>query len=705
MTPNEIVLLSKIFGDPDPTVVNGRLNSLSRAEKIVVARLNFELAGKTFGSVLESSLKTTFRKIHNDIDSMYFTRIPNINGKLREEPLRWAAQLKGLREIKLFAETSDLDLMFIAENLEEIELKADEPFLSLYEDVKGVYLLKDQANVFLFNSKVPVMTRDGIFGDDACATGEFESTITVRPITNCKAWFVPRDKFTGLLRSVPGLQERIFQEVVERAKQGSTRAEEQRRLTQEILDNIGQGSFSIDVAGEIGENYTVIASEYLGRENLAGVPFADLAFRNDREMLRNYYRALHLLFSGNRFDHSMVVELLPNEVVINRRIFKLHYSFVEDGAGHVMSVFVRMEDKTLERELAAKEKKEKNVIDKMQQNIGGFMDMLDDAGSSFKHVEEFAEEYWVEAKQPDSDIVNQIMRALHGTKGLCGQFELNDMKKAVHKMEDWLLAIEREDIQTHLDEFQELFLNFEKAFQFACSFKENLGEGIVQILTGVSFTQNEFAKMLELIKSGDLEALKPIIISKNKVSAKNIVSNWKKDSERLAEKLGKKINFALEIKEELTISKELAKKLNVGLGHLYRNCVDHGVEKPCKRKEAGKDETGNIKVKIDQNENKLTLVIKDDGAGLDNDAVSKLAKNNSNLDQELVSAHIAAGEYWKILFLPGFSSAATVTDVSGRGVGLDAVQTMINGFNGSIAMFSKSGEGSSFEIEIPLDFM
>ena len=495
----------------------------------------------------------------------------------------------------------------------------------------------------------------------------------------------------------------MFQDVVERARMTNVRAEEQRRLVQEILDNIGQGSFSIDKAGEIGENYTAIASDYLGVKNLAGVPFADIAFGNDRKVLRDYYRALHMVFSGGDYEASMVLDLLPKEVTINERIFKLHYSFVQDGTGHVMSVFVRMEDLTLERRLEQKEAAEKAILDKLQQNVGGFLDMLSDVKNTFNLINEFAEKYWDQETQPEEEFVNQLMRTLHGSKGLSGQFELNKLKAVIHSMEDWFLAIEKDGLPQHYDEFIELFQIFEQEYEFAQSFRENLGEGILKVLEGVSFTTDQFKQLVDAVKNCDLDTLRPMILDKTYTSAERIISNWRKDSDRLAEKLGKKIDFKLDMEEGLRVPKEMARTLNVGLGHLYRNCVDHGIEIPERRVAAGKNETGQLSIEMHKESEELILKITDDGAGLDHKKIAAIAKEKSDLDQNLVASYIEAGEYWKILFLPGFSSAKEVTDVSGRGVGMDAVKATLNEFNGSIVMSSSPGKGSEFLIRIPLE--
>lgn len=703
MTRDDLEKLSYLFTDPNPDEVMSKLNQLTREERKSLAELFFELTRRVYGTTLENSIRVTFRKIHTNMERMFFDQIFQMNEKLRTQFARWNEKLTVLREIDLFAETSVFDLLNIAENTIEVRLKANEPFITQYEPVEGVFLLKDAANVYEFNSTMPVIARNGIFGDDACATGELEASMTVKPMIDCTAFFIPRERFVRLIRSVPGLQEKVFQSVVERAKQGSIRADEQRRLTQEILDNIGQGSFSINVAGEIGENYTKLAADYLGTENLAGIPFADLAFRNNREVLRNYYRALHMLFSGTDFNHNVVLDLLPKEVSINRREFNLHYSFVQDGAGHVMSVFVRMEDVTLQKEIARKEERERAITEKMQSNVGGFMNMLEEVQDTFTSLERFAEEYWVKGIQPENRLVNEFLRSLHGSKGLSGQFELTELKSVIHDFEDWFLKIDREGIQKHADSFQELFSEFEQRLEYALSFKDNLGEGIIEILNGVSFNQEQYAVLENAAREGDIEKIRSIILSKNNIPAQKIVSNWQRDAMRLAERLGKVIEITFDVDEELTLPKDLVKDLNVNLGHLYRNCVDHGIESPDERSAAGKPETGKIRISIGRENGHFAMSVEDDGRGIDADKISRLARGKTALDQTEVERFIEAGEVWRILFMAGFSSKEQATDVSGRGVGMDAVQNVIKEWNGELDLKSELNKGTRIDLRIPLE--
>jgi two-component system chemotaxis sensor kinase CheA len=167
----------------------------------------------------------------------------------------------------------------------------------------------------------------------------------------------------------------------------------------------------------------------------------------------------------------------------------------------------------------------------------------------------------------------------------------------------------------------------------------------------------------------------------------------------LAKKLGKAVELEFTIDDTLMIPKDLAKKLNANLGHLYRNCIDHGIELPEERENAGKSATGKIDIQIEQYQAQLQITIADDGNGIDNQKISQLAINNPKLDQKKVSEIIENETYWQLLFLPGFSSAETVTD------GMDAVMHTINDLNGEITLNSQIGKGTEITITVPNDLV
>ena len=165
----------------------------------------------------------------------------------------------------------------------------------------------------------------------------------------------------------------------------------------------------------------------------------------------------------------------------------------------------------------------------------------------------------------------------------------------------------------------------------------------------------------------------------------------------LAGKLDKKVNFVTE-GSTTELDKGLIEKIVDPLTHLVRNSVDHGVEIPEKRRAANKDEAGTLTLSASHKGGSIVIEVTDDGAGLDRDKI--LAKAASNgLD---VSESMTDTEVFGMIFAPGFSTAAVVTDVSGRGVGMDVVKRNIAAMGGTVEIRSALGFGTTISIALPL---
>lgn len=168
----------------------------------------------------------------------------------------------------------------------------------------------------------------------------------------------------------------------------------------------------------------------------------------------------------------------------------------------------------------------------------------------------------------------------------------------------------------------------------------------------------------------------------------------------LSKELGKNINLILK-GEDTEIDKNIVEELNDPLVHMIRNSCDHGVESPDKRELAGKSSTGTITLAAEQHGNHIVISITDDGAGLDANKLKAKAVEKE-LMTKLEADALTDAEAYKIIFLPGFSTAAKVTGVSGRGVGMDVVRTNIEKLRGIIDIDSELGKGSTFNIKLPL---
>jgi two-component system chemotaxis sensor kinase CheA len=168
----------------------------------------------------------------------------------------------------------------------------------------------------------------------------------------------------------------------------------------------------------------------------------------------------------------------------------------------------------------------------------------------------------------------------------------------------------------------------------------------------------------------------------------------------LARNLKKEVNLELQ-GEETDLDKNLVEALADPLVHLVRNAVDHGVEAPDERVAAGKPRVGTVVLTAEQEGDHIVLTIQDDGKGMDPEKLRQAAVSKGLMDEES-AARLEAKECYNLIFAPGFSTKQEISDVSGRGVGMDVVKTRIEQLNGSVEIDSQLGEGSVISIQVPL---
>ncbi|MGO9378307.1 MAG: chemotaxis protein CheA [Dissulfurispiraceae bacterium] len=175
-------------------------------------------------------------------------------------------------------------------------------------------------------------------------------------------------------------------------------------------------------------------------------------------------------------------------------------------------------------------------------------------------------------------------------------------------------------------------------------------------------------------------------------------SKFKRLVRDLSKELGKEIHLSTE-GAETELDKTVIEKLNDPLVHLIRNSIDHGIESPEIRKEAGKQERGTIHLSAMHSGAHVLIQIRDDGAGLDKDVIRAKAVEKGLISSD---AELTEKEVFSLVLAPGFSTAKTVTSVSGRGVGMDVVKQAIDALHGTIDICSQKGIGTTITLKLPL---
>ncbi len=168
----------------------------------------------------------------------------------------------------------------------------------------------------------------------------------------------------------------------------------------------------------------------------------------------------------------------------------------------------------------------------------------------------------------------------------------------------------------------------------------------------------------------------------------------------LSRSLNKDITLEM-IGEETDLDKNLVEALADPLVHLVRNSVDHGIEMPDDREKIGKPRQGTVILAAEQEGDHILLSIEDDGAGMDPDFLRGLAVKKGLMDKETAS-RLEDKECFNLIFMPGFSTKEQISDISGRGVGMDVVKTRITQLNGHLDIDSELGKGTKLSIKVPL---
>jgi two-component system, chemotaxis family, sensor kinase CheA len=180
----------------------------------------------------------------------------------------------------------------------------------------------------------------------------------------------------------------------------------------------------------------------------------------------------------------------------------------------------------------------------------------------------------------------------------------------------------------------------------------------------------------------------------------NVFSRFPRLIRDLAQKTGKEVDLVIR-GEDTELDRTIIEQINDPLIHLLRNSIDHGVESPEKREAAGKNRRGTITLTARQEQNHIVLTVEDDGEGIDPNRIRQAAVQKG-LVSELEAANLSDEKATDLIFISGFSTTQKITDISGRGVGLDIVRNNIQRLNGMVTVDSRIGQGTSFIISLPL---
>ncbi|MFV2057034.1 MAG: chemotaxis protein CheW [Thiohalomonadales bacterium] len=216
---------------------------------------------------------------------------------------------------------------------------------------------------------------------------------------------------------------------------------------------------------------------------------------------------------------------------------------------------------------------------------------------------------------------------------------------------------------------------------------------------GLAKSDEELAKVvanLDVVTSD----LQTAVMKTRMQPIKKVFGRFPRVVRDLARSLKKEVKLEMQ-GEETDLDKNLVEALADPLVHLVRNAVDHGIENPTMREGSGKSRVGTVILTAEQEGDHILLTIEDDGKGMDADVLRKAAVNKGMMDEK-AAARLDDKECYALIFHPGFSTKSEISDVSGRGVGMDVVKTRITQLNGSVEIDSTLGKGCMIIIKVPL---
>ncbi|URV79329.1 chemotaxis protein CheA [Bacillus velezensis] len=210
---------------------------------------------------------------------------------------------------------------------------------------------------------------------------------------------------------------------------------------------------------------------------------------------------------------------------------------------------------------------------------------------------------------------------------------------------------------------------------------------------------NELTETVERLTriSGDLQS---IILNMRMVPVETVFNRFPRMIRQLQKELNKKIELSI-IGAETELDRTVIDEIGDPLVHLIRNSIDHGIESPEVRVNKGKPESGHVVLKAYHSGNHVFIEVEDDGAGLNRKKILEKALERSVITERDAET-LEDNEIYELIFAPGFSTADQISDISGRGVGLDVVKNKLESLGGSVSVKSAEGQGSLFSIQLPL---
>lgn len=459
-----------------------------------------------------------------------------------------------------------------------------------------------------------------------------------------------------------------------------------------LLDNAGQGFLTFKNDFKVDSEYSKECEKLLG-EDISNKDIRTLLFNDINKQIFFANTLINALNEEMQIKRNSYLSLLPSIILLNKKAVKLEYKIIDKTTFMLILTNV-----TTQKKLENKIKKEQEIF-KMIVAIASESELFYDI------VDEY--ERFINNKI-DSSNIQELYRIIHTFKGSFAQIYMEDVVKSLHNFETILSELIKEN-STDQNKLEEIIENQDLKtayYETKKIIKEILGEEFLELNNYIKIDISNILDLQCKISNviGDKELATPEcqailcqIQDLSKQSLYSLLKPYISLIRNLGQKFHKNIDELIIDGDRDILVKENIKPFIKSLVHVFRNSVDHGIENPDDRLLKEKDEAGTIVCKFKEKNNKLHIIISDDGMGLDSVKIKEVAINKG-----IDTTSLTENELYKIIFNDNFSTKTTVSEISGRGVGMSAVKNELDKLNGVIEITSQKDIGTTFEFIIPL---
>jgi signal transduction histidine kinase len=442
-----------------------------------------------------------------------------------------------------------------------------------------------------------------------------------------------------------------------------------------ILDNVKAGFLLVGPDLTVKEGFTKSCQDIIGRTITVGQQLQDLLGFSEREST-HFQLAVSQVFSGLLPDEVSLSQI-HSRITLDQKVVSLQGSIVRDEKSSVHAILFTIMDVT-DLVKAEKDARINQTLLSIMQDKAGFQSFLADSIRDLRAA--------MDAQlQADSQRVRMI---LHTLKGNFATYGLDEVAQAIHHIED-LNEISRAELETVSEQIKV----FVSRYQDLIGLDEPRGVFVSYTALDQLRVSLHNARVLD-------EATQVFEVwsqSARMVPIRSLFGAMLTHTSRIAAQLGKDVDIHVR-GGEVQVDPEQLSPLISTMPHLLRNAVDHGIETPEQR--FSKSSRARIDLSIERRQTQLLITVTDDGQGLDWERIREVAVEKGLTTSEAFD-QASEEERARLIFMPGFSTAQSISDISGRGVGMSALLAAVQELGGEIQVKSERHRGCRFEISIP----